>query len=457
MLRARFQLVAVFILAFWLVMMALLVRREILIPRAADHSFQASAVPEVPKNSWMGIYLADGSQIGYIHSTSTPDVRDGEEGALLSLDVSVRTKVLGDVMPVKITGDAWASATRGLRDFDFAVRSGGHVAGVKAVIDDGKVDAQFEVNGEPYPIEWTVDEDLFLWSGMGASNVYFPAMEEGDAFIIDAFDPVTLSKSPVMVRCVGTEPIRIGDAEYVAKVVEMEYETMTARAHIDAETGDVLRAETPLGITLQRIDPSQAVQGLLEEDATGLLSLTLIAADGLTPRAGLKRMVVRLSGLDPWVEVPTSENQRAIDAESHTYRVTVPATAPDQRARAIPESLPARLREDLQNAQTAWEQVSHMAAFSAGATDPARRFKEFAAKAGFEVRLVSGAAWSPLEGAFQYQVWPEVLLDRWYWVDPLQGRFPADAARIQLGTSADEWPRLVGLFPRMHIEVLEQE
>jgi len=463
-------------------MMALLVRREILIPRMAGGSFQAAAVPAAPQDSWMGIYLPDGQKIGFMHSTSAPELRDGEEGARFGLTVTIRTKILGEVTPVRIAGDAWASSTNGLRDFDFKVRSGDLEAGIHAVIRDGVLDATFDVEGEQFPIQWSIDKDLFLWSGMGASNMYFPAMEEGDQFFIDAFDPVTLSKSPVLVRCVGTEEFHLDGEVYTAKAIDMEYETMTARALIDADTGEVLRAETPLGITLQRIDPGDITQDLSEDETADFFGLAAVEAKGLMPRRGVQRMTIRISGLDEWNEVPIGDTQRAMSRDDNTFEIIVPDRPHPVAVNSVedpvrPPEIPKRLADRLSKVNTRWEQIQLISNFvsreqraisgtrqldvqdiaASGANELAGRFAAIARAAEFDVRIVAGLVWVDAENGFQYHAWPEVYLDRWYWVDPALGQWPADAAHIQLSETADDWPRLVRLLPLIDIEVLDVE
>jgi hypothetical protein len=458
--------VAVSILAFWLVMMALLIRREVLIPRLAGQSFQASAVPDAPQESWMGIYLPDGQKVGFLRATSKPDLRDGEEGALLGLFVVMRTKILGETMPVKVDGTAWASATSGLRDFDFTVRSGEHEAKIKAGIKDRKIDATFEVAGESFPLEWTFDEDLFLWSGMGASNVYFPAMEEGDQFLIDAFDPITLSKSAVVIRCVGSEVLEIGGDSYDAKVIDMEFSTMTTRAHIDPASGQVLRAETPLGITLQRISPGEAADGLLDTEAADLFGLTAVNAAGLTPTTGARRMVARISGIDAWSGIPVNDTQRLIEGESDIYEIVVPSAPSDFGVLETPDGMVApwqRVQQLVQriSAEPAIGPLDPPAdlltASTGGATEKAVRFAQIANGVGLEARVIAGLVWAGEDTGFRYHVWPEVFLGRWYWVDPTLGQAPADALHIQLAESPDEWPQLIRQLPSLQIEVLEVE
>ncbi len=458
-------------------MMAMLVRREILIPRMAGQSFQASAVPDSPEEAWMGIYLPDGQKIGIMHSTSIPELRDGEEGARLGLTVTMRTKILGEKTPVKIEGDAWASARRGLQDFDFSVRTGDYEAGITAVIRDGQIDASLEFGNETIPISWPIDKDLFLWSGLGASNTYFPAMEEGEQFFIDAFDPVTLSKSPVLIRCVGTEAFPLGGEIYTAKVIDMEFDTTTSRALIDAKTGGVLRAETPMGITLQRIDPGEITDDLSENEAAELFGLASVKGSGLVPRRNAHRMKVRIVGLDSWSEVPVGDTQHAVEGEADTFEIVVPKPPAETDSAVaklvLPRAFPQGLGEAINSADTAWARIDAIANYVAREAQPigaatidsivagsnarAAQFVDLATAVGFEARVIAGLVWVDADAGFQYHTWPEVRLDRWYWVDPLLAELPADATHIQLSESPDDWPRLMRLFRTLEIEVLEVE
>jgi hypothetical protein len=64
------------ILLFWIVMIALLLKREVFIPRLTPDRMAGSGYTDIPTDTWMAIFLSDRTQIGYVnvrtHATANP-------------------------------------------------------------------------------------------------------------------------------------------------------------------------------------------------------------------------------------------------------------------------------------------------------------------------------------------------------------------------------------------------
>ena len=101
----RKSLIAAAILAFWLVMMTLLLQREVFV-RYAGQGGRAQA----SFDTWMGIYPSaespDNSRIGFVHTQSIRATRNGISGASLSMTAELKTVMLSTPTEIVVTGTA---------------------------------------------------------------------------------------------------------------------------------------------------------------------------------------------------------------------------------------------------------------------------------------------------------------------------------------------------------------
>jgi len=118
------QLIPLGITAFWLVMMAILIQREVLVPRATPEQI---TVPQDPSDVWMGIYTltSDGTEqrIGYLHTVSMPYQVNGDNGTRYSLTLKLTTPVLTYPVEILLKGSSRVLQGKGLQDFDFTLQS----------------------------------------------------------------------------------------------------------------------------------------------------------------------------------------------------------------------------------------------------------------------------------------------------------------------------------------------
>ncbi len=505
----RRWLYAVPIITFWLVMMGQLVKSELGVRSfgAGDHAYRQRS----PTESWLGIFLAEGQRIGHVHLRQTPEARHDQAGVRMILEARMRLQLLGKSSDLDLSGSVWRSDQSARAEFDFAVRSAGFDFEVKGDVGDGELRGEIASAGEVIPLSLPVDDELLFASGLG-SALRFPSMEVGDEYRLDSFDPLTLSKSKARVKCTARETLHLGETEVTTCRLRVTTSGLSSLAWID-DDGEVVRAETPIGLVLERLTSAEARQPPVQEPsgsaATSLLNKTAIRPTGQVPFRSARMMRIRISGLDD-LELP--EDRAQISLGSGIYQLTTPLDPAKESplAAVTDEALPTagqispdgKILEYL--AADAFVQSAHpkilrqaMAVID-GEDDPWRRslklhewvfsrldkepvisipsaleileqrrgdcnehtvlFAALARAVSVPTRIAIGIVWSDELEGFYYHAWPEVYLSDWYWMDPTLGQPLADATHIKLLNGGIEtWPRLLPYLGKLEIEVLAIE
>jgi len=478
-------------------MTVLLLKREVFIPRLTPDRLAGSGYSNIPTDTWMAISLAGGEQIGYVNVRTDPESRDDESGTSIRVLGRVRLSMLGDASEMIAVGETWVSRAEGLRDFSFDIRSGGHEVRVAGAVEEGLLKASIETAGETYPLELPIQNALRLNTGVGFNAMNMPALEPGDTFQMDTFDPLTLSVSPAKVSCTGLETIEIMGQSVEARVVAMEVSGIKTRAWV-ADAGEVLRAETPLGLLIERVTQEDAMGNL--NTATGSDTFGQLAAvrpTGQTPFRGARRMVIHVSGTEPGTALPEDDTQHADpdgriiiesppEPKGSAYEPLDGATAEEYlgsdpfvqssspRIQEAAESIVAGAERDWDRAMLLYEWVYESIEKAPVLSVPSAidvlenkigdcnehtvLYTALARAAGIPTRIAIGIVWSEEYRAFYYHAWPEVYVGRWIWIDPTLGQPIADATHIKLLTGGIEnWWQLVPYLGRIHVTVDEIE
>lgn len=493
MKRRSLMTVAIAIIAFWIVMTVLLLKREVFIPRLTPDRMAGSGYSDVPTDTWMAISLPDKTQIGFVNVRTEPETRESVPGTTIRVLGRVRLSMFGDISEMIAMGQTWISRTEGVRDFSFNIRSSGHEVDVNGAVEGGFLRAHIVTAGERYPIELPVDNSLRLTTSVGFNAVSFPALKPGDTFQIDTFDPLTLSASQAKISCTGTEMIEILGEQVESRVVIVDSNGVKTRAWI-SDSGEVLRAETPVGFIVERTNQEAAMGNLDTAPQSDTLGrLAAVSSSGLVPHRGVQRMTVRLRSEDPATPIPVDDTQ-VLDADGRLV-IQVPSAA---SASAWPTVSDSPGDEYLQGdpfvqagSTRIQEQSEYIVSGSLGDWDKAMKlytwvyesiekapvlsvpsaldvlekrrgdcnehtvlYTALARAAGIPTRIAIGIVWSDEYDAFYYHAWPEIYVGRWVWIDPTLGQPIADATHIKLLTGGIEnWWQLVPYLGKLRVEV----
>ncbi|MDK1021537.1 MAG: transglutaminase-like domain-containing protein [Candidatus Hydrogenedentes bacterium] len=495
MLRRK-NLIGVCIVLFWALMTALLLQRELLVPRAQPHAPSARKA----QDTWMGIYTASSggseSRIGYLHLTSNPATRDGERGVSYGLAFKLATTILSFPSEIVLDGSAWVTDAAGLSEFEFSVESfGKHAIQVGGVVEDGRLTVEIDTAGERFPISFPVGPDLLVQGSLGATSLNLPALEIGDEVLIDAFDPITMTKGTARIECIGTEVLIYDGEEVLTKILTITLSGMTTKTWVTLDE-EVMRVETPVGFALRRISQEEALAELDRGEVTEILDQVAIRPTGLRPFRGANRMRFRLDRLPESAEIPSGTIQKHLHDGEYLIDVPGPPEGPvelgegsahapflagDPFIQVDNERIVAHTLGVVGAAEDPWEKsrriydwvyanIRKMPVLSfpsaldvlesreGDCNEHTVLFAAMARTAGVPTRIAIGVVWSEELNGFYYHAWPEVFVGHWVPMDPTLGQEIADATHIKLlEGSIESWPKLTPYLGQLQVEILEVE
>jgi hypothetical protein len=487
------------IIGFWVVMMAGLAYREGYLPFLGGPRRAPAPRSTKPSDTWMGIYTAGGSRVGFVNTTTFPDSRDNTIGISTNVTSQLDVTLLSMPMKISIAGSAFLPMEKGIADFNFQVRSGEHTMRVAGAVKDGMLDASVFTAGEEIPLKLPVGDDLFIAGGMGSTTLNVPSLRVGDEVLVDTFDPMTLSAGKARVKCVGEEVLDLLGERVRTKVIVTNIQGLTSKAWVTADE-EVVRAETPLGLYLQKIAPEEAMMSAKSDGAPAaetqagadLIQAVAVKPSGKTPHRGAARMTVRITSVGP--RMPMSDDVQSVEGD----QITIAAPAEPAGPVAVPDGMGEFLGGDAL-IQAGHPRIKEMAAqIVGGETDLWRKARKIhdwvfeniekvpvfsipsaletletrqgdcnehavlytalARAAGVPARVACGLVWSDELQGFYYHAWPEVWAGNWVWVDPTFGQPVADATHIKLVSgSIEQWPQLAPYLGQLQLEVLEVE
>ncbi len=492
-LRKAKLVVPTAIILFWLVMMGALLYREVVAP-ALRPRLDVSRVSH-PENAWMGLFFGE-RRVGFVHWTTSPDTRGDDAGFRLDVLARMTMPLFGQSASLSLNGHAWQSGYYGLRDFDFSLHTGDNEMRIEGGVANDTLDARVHAGGDSYPLKIPVRHELLLGGGMGLGSLTMPVLEPGQSATIDTFDPSTMGVAPAKIEALETQTVMIGGKPTETVVMATTVGGMTTRAWVTKEQ-EVVRAETPLGITVQKITADEAVAPLPPGEGADLLRTVSIKPAGLSPSPDARRMRVRFSGVpadrmppdtpvqrrggDVWTIVEPDPAKRAQEAEPITGPDVEKYLASDAFITSDHDKVKALAKEVTGDAQDDWDKAVLLLGWvyeniqkkqtlsvpnalevlrvrQGDCNEHAVLFTALARAAGIPARVAVGLAWDDETKTFGYHAWTEVFAQRWLPMDPTFGERVADATHIKLlDGSIEDWPRLLGYVGSLRIEVLEAE
>jgi hypothetical protein len=492
-LRKTTGLIAVVVLLFWLASMGQLLYREVIAPSL----YSASVRPRQarPQDLWMGIYVSGNERAGFVNLRGTPEPREGEPGYRLAMTARLEMPVMGFDAQLFLSGSAYMSEAHGLSDFDFTFKSGDHHLRVEGTAEAGVLKGTLHTAGEQLPLRFPIGDRLLLSGGMGMPALDVPLLRPGETIYADAFDPTTMSVGRAKLTAIAEETLEVAGEAIECIIIETVIGGMSTRAWVTREE-EVIRAETPFGFTLMKIAPEEALAPVQPSETASLVRTLAVRPEGMTPRTGASRMLVKISGVEERQLPPSTPVQtRTPDGYLVTMLPEPPLPLPDELS---PEERAENLASDAV-ISAEHETIRQAAREIAGdETDPWRLtimlhdwvyteiekqsiitiptaldvlrtrqgdcnehavlYVALARALGLPARIAIGIVWSNELGAFGYHAWAEVHIGEWIPVDPALGQPIADATHIKLlNGSIDKWTQLLPYIGQLRLEVIEIE
>ena len=492
-------LIGALIVATWLAAMYFLFEREL----GGERVAAPVSAPDAASSTWLGLYLAGGEsagepgpgpRVGHAHLSRQSERRDGVDGVRMTMDLQMALQMLGRETDLHLAGVLWRALDGERAQIDLEVDSAEQSLSLSGRFEDGQLKARVSSGGESFPLDVPMDASALLGTGFGAS-LDLPQLEVGDDVRMPSFDPLTMRRGTARIRALAIETLEVGGLSIETKRLEVETGGLTSIAWVD-DAGEVVRAETPVGLVVERLDPSaiatsERVAVSRAGDAGELLERTAIVPTGVRPFRGATRLVAQVSVPETAAPIPSDGFQR-FSPEGELVVEAGPGQPPRSRTDDLLRSDPfvqsdhprmvaqaqqiiGELEDPSEQARAIYdwvwrevEKVPVMSLPSALEVLDAKRgdcnehtvlYTALARAVSLPTRIAVGLVWSDDLDGFYYHAWPEVLIDgRFHRFDPTLGQEVADATHIKLleGGIAN-WPRLLPYLGQleMHVSTVE--
>ncbi|HEX6307010.1 MAG TPA: transglutaminase-like domain-containing protein [Longimicrobiales bacterium] len=499
--------IGVSVLAIWVCMVGWHVRREYVVPEAERLAAGARAL--APGTHWFLIRMGD-VPIGI--ATSRLDTLPG--GYVFDDEITIDVPALGEVHRSLARTRIELGPSLELTGFEFGLTSRiGAFSVAGRAEGDSIVALTMDAGGGPQESRMRVSEGLLLDAALSLRMAAAGALREGNEFTARVFDPSSLSERDVVVRVGARETIivpdsaRLENGRWVPTVldtvpvfrVDQRFGGVGITNYID-EDGQIVRAESPLGFTIERmyyeLARAEWQRGRVSELAQGygaLIEGTAISANvDISDVAARPSLSVRLGGVDlggfdleggrqmlrgdtlvitretavrPQYALPYRgggepaaelEATPLIQADAPRIiatarRIAAGSTDPLEVAERLNAWVYERLEKEVTLSVPSALQV--LESLSGDCNEHTVLYVALARALGLPARTAVGLV--HVGGSFYYHAWPEVWLGEWVALDPTLGQAPADASHLRfvIGGLARQ-VELIRLIGRLQLEVI---
>jgi len=476
------------IVAFWMIMMGLLVERVYFNP--ADEYLEPEAIGSenrIPLGErWMGIYFK-GAKIGYVHET----VQEDNHGYSIEEKISMRLRVLDHSQKVNMITECVADRKFNLRSFHFDLSTGsthmsidGQVVGRKLTL---KVHSGGMVTERVVPFEYIP----FLTNNLRPFLAQ-RGLEADKRYRVSIFDPSTMSLNKVNVMVVGREKITVGDHDLMANRLRLSYRGIGVNIWLD-DKGSVLKEESPMGLVLLREDKHVAQEVISGAQIDIVQAVAVRSNIPIKDPRGVSFLKVRLKRI-PLMKFEMNAGRQKLTGNvlqiireewPDSPSLPLPSNGKELKGSLRPTALiqcdhPLIRRKAAKIVGPKEGTLEAIQAMSEWVYRHIEKKPTLSVPSALEVLesrvgdcnehtvlLVAllrslGIPSRPCVGViyfrdgFYYHAWAEVWIGRWVAVDPTLNQLPADATHIKfVHGDIEDWADLLKIIGTLEVEVLE--
>ena len=494
------KLLTIGITLFWLVMMGLLIKNEIL-PRYFGIK-TISYREMLPKHlllsdDWMGIYF-NNSKIGYSNTYMTVKEKGAISGYTIQNETSLFLPLLGSLHKVYFKSATFVNSEGQLIDFDFLLKSeknSTQVIGTR--INDRTLRLDIIGPGLNSQRNIALPKESVLYNPLlpfGISG----KLHKGKKFIIDFFNPISLTNEKVNLLVKDKVRIKSFGLDSDAFLISIDYRGLETYAWVSPD-GRLLKQTSSLGWTIVSEPPQEAISNIniIKTGLVDLLAAFSVGSNLVIPYPDkTKFLKLRFEGLDSLKNLEDCR-QRLIREKNTEFLVISKNEIPRDKILSLPINTKG-MQEYLESSdfiQSQDNEIIQQARKIVGAQTNAfkaaillndwvyqnmRKFPTISIPSSIEVlhtregdcnehtylfvalaralgipaRVLVGLVYK--DGRFFYHAWPAVFVGEWLSLDPTFGQDNADATHIRLFEGElNQQLNLAGVLGKIKIHIEE--
>ena len=468
------------IAACWLVLFALLLRRDVFI--ATIDLGELAAVRQAEAEEYQSIFFQN-AKIGYAINRYQPGPGDDR---LLIQEARMKLNIAGTAQTIELKLKATLSSADYLKDFDFSFLSPFYRMQAEGTVTGNRVDYRLTTGTATIRDSLTFSSPPFLATSRRA-YLLGEGLKAGEKRRIPWFDPVSLTGKESVLEYRGVESVLINGRMQKLHLFIESFSGIRVSSWLN-DSGVVVKEESPAGFVFLKEPKFKALGEAGESDEI----LSAVSVKTLGTPAGIEGSSIRyrlelpeggafdLDGgrqrftgdiLTVTREELPPENTAPACADGAGQLAASPYIQADNRAiRELAGQLSAEVEEPVARVKklAAWvyeniekrpvlglpDAVTTLSTGKGDCNEHAALFAALARAAGIPTRVAAGVTWQ--RDAFYYHAWNEVCLgENWVSIDTTTNQFPADLTHLRfIVGEIQEQVRIGALLGALTIEPL---
>ncbi len=464
-----------------------IIRLEIFPGRQAQLPVVPLAAAQRPAESWLSIHQ-NNKKIGVVHRTFNVL----EKGYRLGENVFMQINTMGITQTLTIAAEGDLNPDMTFSSFSFELNSSLFRFHARGYVMQNKLILYTGVPGAQQKSEIVLREIPHLSSGIYEA-AFRAALEKDMIRSFSIFDPSTLSLRSIQVTRNPDEIISVMGKRILTRKYCADFMGAKNCAWLD-NNGDVLRETGILGLTMEKVSPEKAREGIAQDDGIDFTQIASLPANVVIENAErLNLLKIKISGI--------SRRLLHLNGDRQNYRQEILTITREETSNLqfpLPD-FPQHIAIFLQATPLVQahhplmkEQVDKIIKSTDSAEQKLRKIITWVYRnidkkpvlsvpnalevlknktgdcnehavlvaallrtAGIPAQIETGLVY--LRGRFYYHAWNVAFLGNWITADAVFNQFPADLTHIRLirGESSEQLD-LLGVMGKIKLEILEQ-
>ncbi|MCK4244953.1 MAG: transglutaminase domain-containing protein [Candidatus Omnitrophica bacterium] len=483
--KSRSKIISCFFLLFWLVMISLLLAKE-------GYLYQnrltrlSSSQPLPFREEWFSILYQD-KRIGYLYQTTRPSLRKDAPYELYSR-MRLSLFLSGKEVPITLEGSSFFAKDYRLKNLSYCLKTFLYQVKVEGKRKGDFLELEVETAGRRIKKKIKIGNKVLANSLV--PSLFLSKLVPGTSFTLPLFDPLSLDLGEAKIE-VFSFARREGKKLFQLKTTYQGIVTYS----LVTEDGEMLEAETPLGLKIKKTSQQVALGKLEKKEISDLLKRFSVAVEKKIEKPEeLKSLKLKISGVE--ISALLNERQQSVDKDTISIvrekyppsskpllPITIPQLKPflqetifiqseDREIREEARTIIGREKDSRKAAELllswVYEKIKKEPTFSlpsavevlerrvGDCNEHAILFTALARSIGIPTKIVLGLLYH--QGAFYYHAWCKVFIGEWISLDPILNQIPTDCTHLELASGDfGSQIELIRYLGRIKIEIVNDD